>query len=253
MKKFLLILITLASSSLLFSQNSIPIGQSSNAYGTLRPQQNQVFINPDLNTIGFVHRHNIVLHGGGQNGRLRYCVSLNGGITWNTELGVLNNTYTRPARYPQSWLYDPTGNTDPLSAYFVWAGPTIPSNFDGLVSGTCEVDTANPVTTTENYIFQNASTAIPGGLCESTSGIFWMVENTSVNDTDYVDSLNVYKGTFAAGNVNWAKHVVLSAPHSTAFDGNQHLTGPNMAFSADGQTGYIVFLGDINGADSTYN
>jgi hypothetical protein len=255
MKRFLLVLITLASSSALFSQNSIAIGQSSNAYSMLRTSQNQIFVDPSLNTVGFIYRHNIALYGGGttNNGKLRFSISTNSGVNWHTELGVLNNTYTQPARYPQAWLYNPTSNTDPFSAYIVWSGPTIPANFDGLVTGTCQVDTANPVTTTENYQFQNSSSLIPGGLCESTSGIFWMVENASVNDTTYIDSINVYKGTYGAGNVVWVKQAALHSPHSLAFDGKPHLTGPNIAFSPDGQTGYIVFLGDINAPDSTYN
>jgi len=252
MKKLILGLGFIGLLSHVSSQNSIQIGQSSNAFGMLRTSQNQIFVDPDLNIVGFVYRQNNVLYGTG-NGRLRYSISLNGGGAWNTELGVLNNTYTRPARYPQAWLYNPTGNTNPLSSYVLWTGPTIPTNFDGLVSGVCNTDTTNPVTTTENYLFQNSSSLIPGGLCESTPGVFWMVENTSLNDTSYQDSINVYRGTFGSGDVSWVKHTVLYSPHSRSFDGNPHLTGPNITFSPNGQVGYIVFLGDINTADSTYN
>ncbi len=255
MKKILLGLVALTSASFSFSQNSQPIGQSTNAYSMLRTSQNQVFVDPALNLVGFTFRHNIALYGQGaaDNGRLRYSISTDAGVTWFTELGVLNSTYTRRARYPESFLYNPTGNTNPLSAYIVWSGPTLGTNFDGHVNGTCQVSTTNPVTTTENYPFQNTSTLIPGGLCQSTNGVFWMAENATTSDTTYIDSINVYKGTFAAGNVNWVKHTALYSPHSTTFDGNRHLTGPNVAFSNDGQTGYIVFLGDIGTADSTYN
>lgn len=252
MKKLILGLGLLGLFTQVSSQNSVQIGQSSNAFGMLRTSQNQIFVDPVLNTVGFVYRQNNVLYGNG-NGRLRYSISLNAGATWNTELGVLNNTYTRPGRYPQSWLYNPTGNTDPLASYILWTGPTIPASFDGLVSGVCNTDTANPVSTTENYLFQNSSSFIPGGLCESTTGIFWMVENTTTNDTTILDSINVYRGTFGSGDVNWVKHAVLYAPHSRSFDGTPHYSGPNIAFSPNGQVGYIVFLGDINGADSTYN
>lgn len=255
MKKILPFILLIGCLVTVQAQNSVPIGQSSNAYGMLVGAQNQVFVDPALNVVGFIYRHNIALYGGGttDNGKLRFSISTDGGVNWNTELGPINTTYTRPARYPQAFLYNPTGNTTPTSAYIVWAGPTIPSSFDGHVNGVCQVTTANPVTTTENYQFQNSSTNIAGGLCQSTNGIFWMAENTTSNDTAFVDSINVYKGTFAAGAVNWVKHTVLHAPHSTTFDGARHLTRPNMAFSPDGQTGYLVFLGDINSSDSTYN
>lgn len=237
------------------AQNSVQIGRSSNAYTMLRTSQNQVFVNPELNTVGFIYRHDITLYGqtAADNGRLRFAISTDGGNTWNSELGVLNNTYTRRARYPQSFLYNPVGNSDPDSAYIVWSGATIPSNFDGVVNGTCELTTSNPVTTSETYQFQGSSSLIPGGLCESTSGIFWMVDFATTADTTLIDSINVYKGTFSGSTVNWVRHTSLYAPHSRSFDGNVHASGPNIAFSPDGQTGYVVFLGDINTADSTYN
>lgn len=254
MKNIILISLGLIT-SITWAQNSVPVGQSSNAYSALRTSQNQVLVDPVLNTVGFIYRQNIALYGGGttNNGKLRYSVSTDGGLVWNTELGELNTAYSRPARYPQSFLYNPTGNTNPTSSYIIWGGATIPSNFDGHVNGTCQLSTTNPVTTTENYQFQSSSSLIPGGLCQSTPGVFWMVDNYTLNDTTIFDSLNVYKGIFNAGNVAWVKHVTLSAPHSLTYDGRPHYSAPNMAFSNDGQVGYIVFLGDINSADTTYN
>lgn len=236
-------------------QNSQIIGQSTNAYSMLRVEQNQVFVNPALDIVGFVYRHNIATYGqtAADNGRLRYSISTDAGITWNTELGVLNNTYTRRARYPNAFLYNPIGNTFDTAAYIVWAGPTLSPNFDGHVNGTCQVKTSNPITTSENYQFQGTSTLQPGGLTESTSGVFWMVESATTADTVLIDSINVYKGTFSAGTVNWIKLTGLYAPHSTTFDGAIHTSSPNIAFSNDGQTGYIVFLGDIGACDSIYN
>lgn len=255
MKRVFISLTTILAASLAFSQNSTPIGQSSNAFSMLRSSQNQVFVDPTLNVVGFIYRHNVSLYGQStpDNGRLRFSISTDAGLTWNTELGELNTLYTRRARYPQSLLYNPVGNTNPTDAYIVWCGPTILTGYDGHVTGTCEVTTNNPVTTNETYQFQNSSSGIPGGLCQSTPGIFWMAENATTLDTVFIDSINVYKGTFTAGNVSWVKHTALYSPHSTSFDGEVHLTGPNIAFSNDGQTGYIVFLGDIGTADSTYN
>jgi len=257
MKKFLPLILFIASILAVGAQNSTPIGQSSNAYSMLIPSQNQVFVNPALNVVGFIHRHNIAIYGGGttNNGKLRFAISTDGGINWNTELGELNTTYTRPGRYPQAFLHNPSGNTTPTSAFIVWAAPTLNVSTDGQVNGTCQVTTSNPVTTTEAYQFQSTGNYVMGGLCESTNGIFWMVESAtlSTNDTVFVDSVNVYKGTFAGSNVTWVKHVSLYAPHNMAFDGKKHFTRPNMAFSPDGQTGYVAFLGDINNCDSTYN
>jgi hypothetical protein len=255
MKKLILGAIVLMSASLSFSQNAIAIGESSNAYGMLRTSQNQVFVDPSLNVVGFIYRQNIAVWGGGAaaNGKLRYTISTDGGTAWNTDLGPLNATYTKPSRYPEAFLYNPAGNTSATGAYIVWSGPTIPANFDGIVTGTCQVSTTNPITTTENYQFANTSSLIPGGLCQSTPGVFWMVDNSTMNDTSILDSINVYKGTFSAGDVSWVKHGAVYSPHNRDFDGKVHYTGPNMAFSPNGQTGYIVFLGDIGTADSTYN
>jgi len=252
MKKFLFVFLSVLLGNGLQAQNSVNIGSSTNAYGILLPQQNQVFVDPALNIVGLIYRQNITIHGG-TSGSLRYSVSTDGGASWATDLGPVNPTLTYNARYPQAFLHNPTGNTTTAGTFLVWSAPSLPTNFDGHVNGALPLVTANPVASSENYQFLNTSTNIQAGLCESTNGTFWTVENATSNDTVFIDTVNVYKGTFGSGDVTWVKQASLYSPHSRSFDGAPHLTRPNIAFSPDGQTGYIVFLGDINAADSTYN
>lgn len=253
MKKSLLAILLAVPFGLVYGQNSIAVGSMSNCYSMLRGEQNQAFVDNDLGVVGLIHRNDINLHGG-SSGNLRYCVSVDGGSTFSTHIGVLNNNLTRLARYPNMAVYNPTGNTDTANAYLVWAAPTLASTWNGHVNGTAQFTSGSTPTTTENYQFDASNTLLPGGLTESVSGTYWLVEfNYDTVAAAVTDSINLYKGTFGGGDVTWVHDQYLVAPHSRSFDGAAHSTGPNIAFSPDGQTGYIVFLGDINAADSTYN
>lgn len=240
-----------------FSQ-SIQIGQSTNSFTMLRGCSNQIFVNEDLNTVGMIYRQNQALYGGDplDNGIYRYAVSTDGGVTWNDELGPLQTTYTRRGRYPNAALYNPAGNTVPTGSYIVWGGSTLTSGatpqFDGLVNGTAQLTTSGAVTTTENYQFFGGSGNIVGGLVEGTPGTFWMVEYATQNDTSITDTINVYKGIFASGSVNWTKMTV-TASNNNSFDGDKRVNQPNVAFSPNGQIGYVTYLGDIGTSDTSYN
>lgn len=256
MRKNLLTISAIALAASAWAQNSRQLGNSSNAFTILRPQQNQVIANSDLNTIVFIHRVDTSVTA--QNGRLQYDISTDGGDTWTNNIGNLNDTYTRRGRYPNVSLYNPSGNTNPTQSYLVWAAPTLSTaavGWDGHVNGTSPLTLSNP-NSTENYQFFNTNTGIPGGLCQGAAGVYWLTEAAlTQGDTLASDTINVYKGVWNGGtqNVDWSKVAAKYINFSTSFDGVRHFTGPNVAFSPDGQTGYIGLLGDIGAADSIYN
>jgi len=235
----------------------IPLGGSANAFSTLRPQQTQVYADPNLNTIVFIHRQDPVVFGEAPStsGKLRCDLSTDGGNSWITETGPLNAAYLRTARNPNIAIYNPPGNTDPLQAYTVWMAATLSggNNFDGHVNGTSQLTAGVPVST-ENYLFQNSNSGIPGSLTERVPGEFWSTEVALVNDTA-TDTVFLLKGLWNSGteNVDWAIGEALPVNYSVTYDLTRHTSGTNVAFSPDGQTGYVAFVGDVGTADTIFN
>lgn len=230
------------------------VGRASNAFSILRPEQNQVYANPALDLVAFIHRHDVTIFGGGAaaNGKYRYDLSIDNGDTWSIDNGVLNNLYTRPARYPNITGYNTGGNTDPFASEFIYMGPTLdPSpDWDGHVYGVSDVTSGGSTSTTEHYEFLGGNTLLPGGLTEGLPGEFWAVD-WWYDGTNSGDSLYVYKGVYSAGDITFTRTAV-APPHYTGFDGTPTVIGPNIAFSPDGNDGWIAWLGDLNGGvDST--
>lgn len=256
MKKGLLALATVAGISVAAHSQSIQLGRASNAYTILRPQQNQVITNSSLNTIVFIHRQDITTYSGGS-GKFRVDISTDGGTTWTLDVGPLNPITTIAGRYPQVSIYNPGGNTTPTGAYLVWNGPVVATDWEGHVNGTSPITTGTP-TGSETYQFGNIagtdSSGLPGGLTERVSGEFWTVE-AGLLGTDVSDTINVYKGIYNSGtqNVDWSLFARKYVNYSRVYDGKAHSLSPNIAFSPNGNTGYMAFMGDINNADSVYN
>lgn len=234
----------------------VAIGRASNAYSILRTEQNQVFADQATNVVGFIHRQDVTVHGGGgaESGKLRYDLSIDGGQTFTTDIGVLNAAYTRPARYPNAALYNPGAGSNPFDATIVYAAPVLnPSpDWDGHVNG-AGVLSNTAYTGTENYNSLGAGTLLPGGLTEGLDGEFW---TTDAGYTGSDDTIFIYKGVFNASSqdFDWTRVEGLYPNYNISFDGNPRIVGPNIAFSPDGQTGWVGMLSDLaGGSDTTYN
>jgi hypothetical protein len=232
----------------------VALGSAGNAFTILRGEQNQVSVNNDLDLVTFTHRNNGSIFGG-SSGNLRYDVSIDGGATFSNDIGYLNPAAAALlGRYPNGAIYNPAGNTNPLSAKVVYSAPTVGSpSWDGHVFGVTDVVTSNQPTTTEHYAF-NASTAyLPGGLTEGLPGEFWAVDN-DFDGSAYLGTVNLYKGTYTSNDVVFANVGELTPNNYTGFDGTPSMIGPNFGASPDGSVLWIAFLGDMagDGVDSTY-
>lgn len=227
----------------------VGMGRTSNAYSGITTHQNQVFANDSLNFVGFIHRQDVTIWGGGSanNGKLRYDISLNGGTSFSNDIGPLNNTYTWPARYPNAGLYNMGGSTNPLNAKIGYIGSTISSpTWNGYVSGTSTISLTTPVAT-ETY-HGSTDYFIPSSMTERVPGEFWAVA-PGYDGTGWTDSLFVLKGTHngTTQDIDWITVQTLTIAHDETFDGTIHLIHPEIAFSPDGTSGWIAWLGDIPG------
>ncbi|MBN2730745.1 MAG: T9SS type A sorting domain-containing protein [Bacteroidales bacterium] len=259
--KFTLLLISLLSLLSLgaFAQvNPFQLGRASNVYSVIRTGQNSITADDSSGLITFIHRQDVTIYGGGStaSGMLRYDISIDGGTTFTNDIGILNQVYTYPARYPQICKFNLSGTANPLLFKYVWAAPTVDvsADWDGFVAGSGTANTSTAISS-EYYEQIGENSLLPSSLCEGLPGDFWMVD-FDYNGTIVGDSLRIYKGTFNSGtsNVDWGKHNSLFMTYSTSFDGTSYKISPSISFSPDGNTGWIGYLGDlIGGADSSYN
>ncbi|MEM6262887.1 MAG: hypothetical protein AAGI38_10295 [Bacteroidota bacterium] len=258
MKSFyLFVALAIGSVSFLSAQsiNAVKIGSASNAYSTYLNSAHALSHLPGTGTNGgslaFIHRENANLYGtAGSSGNIRYAISTNGGTSWTSELGRINPGRSFLARYPQVALFDQdtsatsTGVND-LALCIVT--PTLDlagTAFEGHLHVTVD-SAAFPgfAIRNETYAYRSGTTnftnRIGKSLVERVPGEFFYV-NFQNNARD----LFVYRGTYAAGTgrVVWGVDTTIA----TGFPaGTQQPQGNQIAFSPDGQTGYIAMTGDL--------
>lgn len=248
-------------SNLIFTQVSpVQLGRASNIFSILRPEQNQVWADDELNMVSFIHRQDVTIWGGGsaESGKLRYDISTDGGLTFSNDIGVLNSIYTSPARYPQMTGFNLTGSSNPLDQKLIWDAPTLNpmGDWNAPVQGVADITTLNPVSSTENYFPEPVSTYLGSGLTQGLPGEFWSFDVSYNVPGGLNDSLYLQKGIFNPGtqDVDWEIYEWIKPVHNLSFDGTPKVASKNIAFSPDGSVGWAAFLGDlVGGPDSTFN
>ncbi len=235
----------------------IQLGRASNIFSILRPEQNQVYADNGIGVVAFIHRQDVTVWGGGsaESGKLRFDLSTDGGATFAPDVDVLNGTYTRPSRYPNLTGFNPNNETNPFNSFLAYSAPTLNGSpdWDGHVTGMANVTAAPPAGATETYSLLSSQTYLQGGLTEGLPGEFWTVE-LQYDGSGFPGDIYVNKGIYSptpTPDVIWSRFDTISPNHSTSFDGAPTLVGGNIAFSPDGQTGWISWLGDLDvGGDS---
>jgi hypothetical protein len=238
--------------------NEIPIGTSSNVHSTIRDRQNQVVYNKDINTVAFGHRLNA--------GVISFDYSTDGGANW-----TINPFPTTPAldggsgnNYPSIGIYNPAANTNPNNAFIVQTGTkaTFDKSFRTSVKldGTLLDETYMANSTIGPAVSNNEHGGY--GLYVTSIGEAWYASSNWNTTTDvnlhltgsYHDFF-ITKGVFNIGNnqYDWVTTDTItpswySTPAATGYYTNV-ATSPNMAWSIDGMTGYMVTMG----ADSNAN
>ncbi len=103
----------------------VQLGRASNVYTILREAQNQVYANDAIDLVAFIHRQDSTIWGGANDasGIFRYDLSINGGKTFNVDVGPLNTTNKFAGRYPHMVGLNPRGISGPLDEKFIYLGP----------------------------------------------------------------------------------------------------------------------------------
>ncbi len=248
----------------------INIGQSGNAFGYYNNPRTYIWADPRINSVVFTHR----MTGPGNivegNGRIAYDVSWNGGAngSWTSNVHVYTplepgaGDYPVAAgRYPQGGIMNPPGNTDPDNAYYTYFIATIDySNpcsemWGGLAHGVNGLTNAFPPAPTQTNLTTDGEIGnqVPDALTITQDGEVWMVQPNylgCVSPNEYPDGyIQVWHGVWDDGENDILYEMEMyeiSAP-------DEWWNDQKVAFSPDGQTGYICIMTNSDTDPVEYN
>jgi len=227
----------------------VAIGSSTNPYGILLESQNCAAYNPDLNLFMFTHRQTHT--NPGNSGYIQTTFSTDGGTTFDNNI-VYNSPNSKLGRYPSGVIYNPSGNTNPDAAFALVGGPYTDGSgwqgnyfasmkFDSTGGSIVQVDESSP--DYDNLVRQFMNMDSQG------RARLYGEKNTDdgTNYTSYVTA--IMTGTFNSGTSAWEWVESLVVPDYTEYNSlPQGYRSPGMAWSKDGQTGYLVYVGRTAGA-----
>lgn len=242
------------------SASVIQLGSGPNLYTFILSGQNQVDYNAEINTVIFQHRSDPDNHDGlGGVGTLRVDFSTDGGATWSIDTLLITPAMfagtTGDAtgnRYPNAAIYDPAGNTDPMSAFVVSNGPALSATTAlwGLIErASTRLDGSFA---TDTYVDQwgDLTSFHPYGLCVNPNGDAWSLSSRYGGAGEPINytGFHVNKGVFNAGtnSFDWTVQQTITPDFHLDPDTSVIYSAHNMAFSPDGMTGYAVIMGKEN-------
>lgn len=251
MKKILLHVVAFFCCTQLSAQISTTQLSSSVNVFTVYGTRTQLCSDPALNTIVFLHRGDMI---GTHGNEIYFDVAKgNGGSSWTIDQGPLYTDPNLRGRYPQGVLVNPSGVPDPDSAFVAFMSPlTDTAHWRGIATGQQQL-VAGSVASFDIDSINVLHHLIPSGYMVTPQGVIWSVDAAYINDTIYDDHLIIKKGVWnnTSRKYDYTSQV-LNAPVSQA-GGVKRFLGCNIAFSPDGQSGYVVMnANDGSISDSVY-
>ncbi len=265
-----------------------PISGSMNIFGVLTAEQKPLHYNDELDAVSFIHRKSstyisnpVASPSTAASGVIVGMVTTDWGVTWDSS-AIWNNNLQH-ARYPQGGIYNPVGNTNLSSAYFVATGPITASgastgwigNFMASkkmdVKGGPGFNNMASATPSAQQFFSNASPLPTNGFnkvdfirndfASPDDGNVWALGSImNINGTGLVGQnfrgARILKGTFTSGVFVWSGDSIQPPIHvgdatkavPAAAQNAPYLFAARMAWSESGAIGYVYFLGTRAGS-----
>src|SRR6218665_2257832 len=240
---------------------------SMNIYGVVLSESRPLQYNDELNAVTFVHRKSATYVAspapattGAVTGVLVSMVSTDLGQTWDST--CIWNDNVNWARYPQGGILNPAGNTSMSSATIAATAPITPAaggwignafaakqlgsgNYNNVASSQTFVANSSPFTGLGVKVDFPAYgfTSTDDGAVRALGGIFnGDINSTTATGQDYVGA-RVLKGEYSMGNVNWLETAITPSVRVGVGGSNLLSATPGMAWSEDGQIGYVYHIG----------
>ncbi len=220
----------------------VQFASSANPYSILLEQQNCLTYNDDLGLLMFTHRQTHT--NPGNSGYIQATFSADGGSTWDYNI-LYPSSNNKLGRYPCGIIYNPPGNTNVDDAIAVVAGPYTEGagwlggfyasmKFDSTAGDIKQIDDTDP-----NFLprmFMNID----------NQGTIRLYGEKNTDDGTYYTSYTtaIMTGVFNSGTETWDWTQTTMVPDFIDYQGfPKGYRSPGMAWSSDGQTGYMVYVG----------
>lgn len=235
------------------------IGSSYNAITLYVPASNCLTANQATNLVMFTHRINQNWAATSVNsGFIQSTYSSDYGITWDSLLQVQQQP-PNLCRYPSGTIFNPTANTTPGNAYGVVTGPITDGGTSGYNwKGSFFASTKMDKTLNDQQIRLNATPSVgkqwfprislqstdnkvivTGGLYGGDPG-----SATATAATNKYRGATINIGTLSGTSFTWALDSIKPSFKTDPIAlNNEVLTDVATAWSKDGNTGYVVFIG----------
>ena len=228
------------------SLQKIQLGSSANVYGILLPYQQCLTYCPALEMLMFSHRQDHT--NPGNSGYIQTTFSTDGGLNWDNNIVYDDDVLL--GRYPSGVIYNPTGNTNPDNAFAVTAGPyTDGAGWKGNFFASMQIDGTNGdiVQINEDEAVVGYTNLVRNFMQIDDQGRVRIYGEKNTDDGTYYTGYEtaIYTGVFdAASNAwTWTEDNIIP-DYTTGTDGNPDgYRRPGMAWSKDGQIGYMIYIG----------
>lgn len=223
----------------------VTIGSAVNAFTQIGHNRRRTSASQDLNAVLFVHRGDPAVSQSGN--VVVYDYSTDGGATWtaNADTVIAGAVGGLRTRYPQGYLYNPAGNTTVANARVIanaaYATGTN-NSWGGIKGGSVKLDGSSQ----HESLITASNGFIPQSFTERVPGEYWMLDDTTIDG-----NITLYKGVYSvtADSVAWTSQALGKATtlFDTSVDGSMHYYDAWVAFSPDGNTGWIAVNGELAG------
>lgn len=225
------------------------IGSSTNIYTALVTDQSCLSADQGTGLISFTYRQNAAIAGSAGSGSIQISSSSDLGVTWDS-IVPLEQVGNYRHRYPSGVIFNPSGNTNPANAFNIFAGPVT----DGgawwtTFFGSCNADGNNAST---QYLYEDSAGTINNFICRQflqacdNGDVHILSTDVDANEEFYdnivLNNATLNTGTSSLGPISQNQFWVDSAGFS----------GASMAWSQDGQTGFVVIFTADSSSTSTY-
>lgn len=231
-----------------------PIAYSSTMWSIVGNPRTLLWADPNINSVVFSYRMTADPPGSYGTNRIAYSVSdVNGKEgTWSQDIQVYEplgpgEEYPEAAgRYPQCAIYNPPGNTDPQNAFFSYFIPTLTgdnNDWGGYGYGVNQLLLTDPPEPTQHNVTSSGDyyRTIPNAYTISQQGISMMCDMSYNRQTyEYTGNYIMNRGEFDEDESDYEYEEWLFP----VLNEGDLIIDSKVAFAPDGQTGYLLVLGN---------
>lgn len=230
----------------------VRLGTSTNGIDGYSNDAHRIAVDPERNLVVFIHSQDVTIWGGGvsASGRFRVDVSLDGGATFTTDLGLLNDTESNYTTVPNAVI--PRDSVSTWSLVWGSTGRNFTFARDGFVSGQARGTTSSAEVLGTSWGLRRLAGGIStfASLCEGEDGVYWGILRDTVRTAE--PTFWLLQGVTAPdGDVLWAIEEEFTWNAGGPSEGEfVPFLAPSIAFSPDGTVGWVAWLGAEAGGDA---